>query len=588
MAVGASSSWCRRRLPAGTAHVIALPPPPHPRDGGAASAVPPVAWRAALAPTLSSQGGVATQSALGWDDVREVVAAAQEAVRALESKLEPVRECAPCFFYIGDNDTDLEELPSPRVGVFEDTSGQGSDEGIGVTEVFNCDPEEAVHLDAGDPVVGQHRASKGAGQPCCQAESGLGGVLVQEPERTPEEFCGSGPGGVNAFTFNAAVGGCGDDGDGGAGPGFPLPRTASAADAVLLSAAIGDASLGLLSAASGGGGGDGNRCEVPDALTFNAAVGANSVAGIAAVHAANAFTFEAAIGCSSCAGLAAGAVGAAAVAAHAFTFVTAIGDSSGFGSAADEISDGAAIGSTSGASAANASSFGAAVGGTNRGALSNAVFSDAAIGIRGAAMGGTNQGASTAFFSNAAIGGCGAVGEAAETVGEAWLDALREYNALRCQGPRAAATGDAEVLEQLHGSAEVGTRFPQAPLGRGRGRNARRRAAQRRSSDAAEALSRSSVFVQACAPTRGGTRRDTRSTSCGGGGGGGSGGSVCLVGVGGGAARVAALAAPIPDGLLSDAVRIRDDAIAAFRAGDLPRLRQAVLDADALRATVAA
>ena len=66
------------------------------------------------------------------------------------------------------------------------------------------------------------------------------------------------------------------------------------------------------------------------------------------------------------------------------------------------------------------------------------------------------------------------------------------------------------------------------------------------------------------------------------------GGSVSLVGVGVGEARVAALAAPVPDGLLSDAVRIRDAAIAAFRAGDLPRLRQAVLDADALRATVAA
>ena len=177
---------------------------------------------------------------------------------------------------------------------------------------------------------------------------------------------------------------------------------------------------------------------------------------------------------------------------------------------------------------------------------------------------------------------------------ESMCDEPHELGYLCClddlagDGILAAATGDAEVLEQLHGSAEVGTRFPQAPLGRGRGRNARRRAAQRRSSDAAEALSRSSGGVQACAPTRGGTRRDTRSTSCGGGGGGGSGGSVCLVGVGGSAARVAALAAPIPDGLLSDAVRTRDDAIAAFRAGDLLRLRQAVLDADALRAAVAA
>ena len=53
-------------------------------------------------------------------------------------------------------------------------------------------------------------------------------------------------------------------------------------------------------------------------------------------------------------------------------------------------------------------------------------------------------------------------------------------------------------------------------------------------------------------------------------------------------ARAAALAAPAPDGLLSDAVRIRDAAVAAFRAGDLPRLRQAVLDVEALRATVAA
>ena len=44
------------------------------------------------------------------------------------------------------------------------------------------------------------------------------------------------------------------------------------------------------------------------------------------------------------------------------------------------------------------------------------------------------------------------MGEAAETVGEAWLDALRQYNALRCQGPRAAAACDAEVLEQLHGT----------------------------------------------------------------------------------------------------------------------------------------